>query len=79
MNTRRKTSRSKGKNQQQTQPPYGIPWVPEVFSRLRRGASFRRPQAEDTSGEAASTRARLVRGESSHHYASLVSLGARDN
>ena len=30
-----------------------VPWVPEVFSRVRRGASFRRPQAEDTSGEAA--------------------------
>ena len=27
-----------------------IPWVPEVLSRVRRGASFRRPQAEDTSG-----------------------------
>ena len=27
--------------------------VPEVFSRVRRGASFRRPQAGDTSGEAA--------------------------
>ena len=23
-----------------------IPWVPEVFSRVRRGASFRRPQAD---------------------------------
>ena len=33
-----------------------------------------RPKAEDTSGEAASTRARLVRGDSSHHYAILVSL-----
>ena len=30
-----------------------IPWVPEVFSRVRRGASFRRPQAVETSGEAA--------------------------
>ena len=30
-----------------------LPWIPEVFSRVRRGASFRRPQAEDTSGEAA--------------------------
>ena len=29
------------------------PWVPEVFPRVQRGASFRRPQAEDTSGEAA--------------------------
>ena len=28
-----------------------LPWVPEVFSRVRRGASFR-PKAEDTSGEA---------------------------
>ena len=74
-----KTSRSKRENQQQTQPLYNLPWVPEVFSRLRRGASFRRPKAEDTSGEAASTRARLVRGESSHHCATLVSLGARDN
>ena len=27
-----------------------VPWVPEVFSRMRRGASFRRPQAEDTNG-----------------------------
>ena len=25
-----------------------LPRVPEVFSRVRRGASFRRPQAEDT-------------------------------
>ena len=62
---------------------WGIPgenlWIPEVFSRLRRGASFCRPKAEDTSGEAASTRARLVRGDSSHHYATLVSLRARDN
>ena len=54
---------------------WGIPG----FSRLRRGASFRRPQAEDTSSEAASTRARLIRGDSSHHYAILVSLRARDN
>ena len=30
-----------------------LPWVPEVFSRVRRGASFRRPKAEDTSGVAA--------------------------
>ena len=30
-----------------------LPWIPEVFSRVRRGASFRRPQAEDKSGEAA--------------------------
>ena len=37
------------------------------------------PKAEDTSGEAASTRARLVRGDSSHHYSTLVSLRARDN
>ena len=29
------------------------PWVPEVFPRVQRGASFRRPQAEDTSSEAA--------------------------
>ena len=29
---------------------FDLPWVTEVFSRLRRGASFRRPQAEDTSG-----------------------------
>ena len=28
-----------------------LPWVPEVIARVRRGASFRRPQAEDTSGE----------------------------
>ena len=54
----------------------GYQWF---FSRLRRGASFRRPQAEDTSSEAASTRARLIRGDSSHHYAILVSLRARDN
>ena len=27
-----------------------LPWVPEVFSRGRRGASFRRPKAEDASG-----------------------------
>ena len=27
-----------------------LPWVPEVFSRARRGASFRRPKAEDASG-----------------------------
>ena len=38
-----------------------------------------RPKAEDTSGEAALTRARLVRGDSSHHCATLVSLGARDD
>ena len=31
----------------------GVPRVLEVFSRVRRGASFRRPKAEDTSGEAA--------------------------
>ena len=30
-----------------------LPWAPEVFSRVRRGASFRWPQAEDTSGEVA--------------------------
>ena len=29
-----------------------LPWVPQVFSRVRRGASFRRSKAEDTSGEA---------------------------
>ena len=29
---------------------YGLPWVPEVFSRVRRGAAFRRPNAEDTRG-----------------------------
>ena len=35
-----------------------VPWVPEVLSRVRRGASFRRqqadtvrPKAEDTSGK----------------------------
>ena len=28
-----------------------LPWAPEVIARVRRGASFRRPQAEDTSGE----------------------------
>ena len=28
-----------------------IPWVPEVFSRVRRGASFRRPQADTYSAE----------------------------
>ena len=38
-----------------------------------------RPKAEATSGEAASTRTRLVRGESSHHCATLVSLGVKDN
>ena len=27
-----------------------LPWVPEVFSRVRRGASFRRPQANTCSG-----------------------------
>ena len=27
-----------------------LPWVPEVFSRVRRGASFRRPQADTCSG-----------------------------
>ena len=31
----------------------GVPRVLEVSSRVRRGASFRRPQAEDTSGEPA--------------------------
>ena len=47
-----KTSRNKGENQQQTQPPACvIPWVPEVFSRLRRGASFRRSQADTCSAE----------------------------
>ena len=30
-----------------------LPWVPEVFSRERRGASFRRQKAKYTSGEAA--------------------------
>ena len=44
-----------------------------------RGPTRVRPRAEDTSGEAASTRARLVRGDSSHHYATLVSLRARGN
>ena len=29
---------------------YGLPWVPEVFSRVRRGAAFRPPNAEDTRG-----------------------------
>ena len=28
-----------------------VPWVPEVFSRVRRGASFRRPQADTCSAE----------------------------
>ena len=28
-----------------------LPWVPEVFSRVRRGASFRRPQADASSAE----------------------------
>ena len=34
-------------------PSFWLPWVPEVFSRVRQRASFRRPQtkAEDTSGE----------------------------
>ena len=30
-----------------------LPWVPEVFSRVCRGASFRRPKGEDKRGEAA--------------------------
>ena len=47
---RRKTSRSKGENQQQTQPTYG------VDARI-------------------STRARLVRGECSHHCATNAPLG----
>ena len=37
----------------ETVPRKEVPWVPEVFSRVRQGASFRRPKAEDTSGEAA--------------------------
>ena len=28
-----------------------VPWVPQVFSRVRRGASFRRPQADTCSAE----------------------------
>ena len=28
-----------------------VPWVPEVFSRVRRGASFRRPQGDSCSAE----------------------------
>ena len=28
-----------------------LPWAPEVFSRVRRGASFRRPQADTCSAE----------------------------
>ena len=28
-----------------------LPWVQEVFSRVRRGASFRRPQADTCSAE----------------------------
>ena len=44
-----------------------LPWVPAVFSRVRRGASFRWPQAathvqpkaEDTSGEAGNRRPRM--------------------
>ena len=28
-----------------------LPWVPEVFSRVRRGASFRRPQADTCSAK----------------------------
>jgi len=31
--------------------PWSIPWVPEVFSRVRRGASFCRPQADTCSSE----------------------------
>ena len=32
-------------------PSFWLPWVPEVFSRVWRGASFRRPQADTCSAK----------------------------
>ena len=37
-----------------------IPWVPEVLSRVRRGASFRRPQADTCSAEGRGHERRLT-------------------
>ena len=53
MSGRRRAEERKSPSSLQSFPGslYFVPWVPEVFSRVRRGASFRRPQSDSCSAE----------------------------